>query len=229
MRPLNKLAFLLEDFSPGSPAQHLVDRFLMGYPRDGEFHQPGLREVSAYQMMTNEGGFGKRAEDFDLSILTTAEEAVAGADAVAVVSRKPGMMANDRLLKIALSHAPEGAACFVHGALSSSLTLGREAVNLAQSRKISLLAGSALNVTYRLPAVEVPSGAALSEALIVVHVNPVVPSAPGGAGPGTLGGAELNALEGLLPVIERRAGGEAGFRSVFIELLRVRESYVTLH
>lgn len=35
MRTLNKLAFLLEDFSPGSPAQHLVDRFLMGYARDG--------------------------------------------------------------------------------------------------------------------------------------------------------------------------------------------------
>ena len=31
---------------------------------------------------------------------------------------------------------------------------------------------------------------------------------------GGVGGAELNALEGLLPVIERRAGGEAGFRSV---------------
>ena len=110
MRTLNKLAFLLEDFSPGSPAQHLVDRFLMGYARDGEFHKPGPREVSAYVMMTNEGGFDKRAEDFGLRVASTAEQAVDGADAVVVVSRKPGVMANDRLLKIALERAAEGAA-----------------------------------------------------------------------------------------------------------------------
>ena len=60
MRALNKLAFLLEDFSSGSPAQHLVDRFLMGYARDGEFHKPGPREVSAYGLMTNDGGCERR-------------------------------------------------------------------------------------------------------------------------------------------------------------------------
>ena len=214
MRTLNKLAFLLEDFSPGSPAQHLVDRFLMGYARDGEFHKPGPREVSAYVMMTNEGGFDKRAEDFGLRVASTAEQAVDGADAVVVVSRKPGVMANDRLLKIALERAAEGAACFVHGALSSSLALGREAITLARSRKISLLAGSALNVTHRLPAIEVPAGTALSEALIVVQINQVMAPGQSGTGPGTLGGAELNALGGLLPIIERRAGGESGIRSI---------------
>lgn len=214
MRTLNKLAFLLEDFSSGSPAQHLVDRFLMGYARDGEFHKPGQREVSAYVMMTNEGGFDKRAEDFGLRVASTAEQAVDGADAVVVVSRKPGVMANDRLLRIALDRAPEGAACFVHGALSSNLALGREAVSVARSRKISLLAGSALNVAHRLPAVEVPAGTALSEALIVVQINQVMGPGQSGAGSGTLGGAEMNALEGLLPIIERRAGGESGIRSI---------------
>ena len=214
MRTLNKLAFLLEDFSSGSPAQHLVDRFLMGYARDGEFHKPGPREVSAYVMMTNDGGFEKRPEDFGLRIASTAEQAVDGADAVVVVSRKPGVMANDRLLRIALDRAPEGSACFVHGTLSSGLALGREAVALARSRKISLLAGSALNVTHRLPAVEVPAGTALAEALIVVQINQVMAPGQSGTGSGTLGGAELNALEGLLPIIERRAGGESGIRSV---------------
>src|SRR2546422_1033212 len=40
LKPLRKIAFLVEEFSLQTPAQQLLDRFLIGYPRDGKFHRP---------------------------------------------------------------------------------------------------------------------------------------------------------------------------------------------
>ena len=217
MDPMRKAAFLLEEFSTPSPSQQLLDRFLMGYPRNGELHKPAIGEVSAYLPPTSEGDFGMRREDFNLKIAATVEQAVDGAGGVVIVSRRPGAMANDRFAEIALARMPEGAACFIHGALSSNLERGRALAKLAASRRIALLAGTALSVTWRLPEMDLPPDTELSEALIVVQINsaPAQPAVTPQTGPqGTLAGAELNALEGLLPIIERRRGGEAGVRSV---------------
>jgi len=209
MNSMRKVAFLLEEFSTPSPSQQLLDRFLMGYPRDGAFHKPAIGEISAYLPPTSESNFGMRDEDFDLNVASTVEQAVEGANGVVIVSRRPGATANDRFAEIALARAPEGAACFIHGALASNLERGRSLAKLASSRRIALLAGTPLCVTWRLPEMELPRETALAEALVVVQINPAPP------GPqGTLAGAELSALEGLLPVIERRRGGEAGVRSV---------------
>lgn len=217
MKPIRKAAFLFEEFSTSSPSQQLLDRFLMGYVRNGSFHKPDISEISAYLPPTNEGDFGMRPEDFDLQTANTVEQTVEGADAIVIASRKPGATANDRLAEIALAHAPEGAACFIHGTLSGSLETGRALAKLAAARRIALLAGTPLSVTWRLPEFQLPKNTALSEALIVVQINPPPPqaSSPSQSGPqGTLAGAELNALESLLPIIEQRRGGEAGVRSV---------------
>src|SRR5437764_12445148 len=201
MTPLRKITFLLEEFSIPSPSQQLLDRFLLGYPRAGSFHRFHELEVSACLLLNNaEGGFGRRAEDFHLALKPNPEEAVRDADAIVIVPRGTGAVANDGLLRIALERAPEGATCFVHGALASSLDKARQQTKRAESRKISLLAGTPVAVTWRLPEMELPLGTPLAEALIVVQ--------------GRALGAELNGLEGLLPVIERRKGGEAGMRSV---------------
>src|SRR5437868_6262556 len=80
MRPLRKLAFLIEDFSmpspgqsSGSSAQQLLDRFLLGYPRDGAFRQfPGL-EVVVHLMVSSESDFGTRIRDFRLRVAPVRE------------------------------------------------------------------------------------------------------------------------------------------------------------
>ena len=59
-----KIAFLSEDFATSSPAQQLLDRFLIGYPRDGSFHRIPNLEVSAYQIVSSESDFGSRRDDF---------------------------------------------------------------------------------------------------------------------------------------------------------------------
>ena len=219
MRTLRKVAFLLEEFARLSPAQQLLDRFLIGYPRDGEFHKPECEKVSAWVMLSgNEADFGKRTEDFGLVVALNVEEAVKEADAVVIVPRRPSVLANERFLQMAIEQAPPRSAIFVHGVLANTLERGRELLNLARSRQIDLLAGTPQCVTWRLPEVDLPQGTALNEALIVVQLNPlsnqISPPAPSAA----LGGAELNALEGLFPVIERRQGGETGIQSIrFLE------------
>lgn len=210
---MRKVTFLLEEFATPSPSQQLLDRFLMGYPRNGALHKPAIDEISAYLPPTNEGDFGMRHDDFNLTIAPTVEQAVENADGVVIVPRRPGATANDRLAVIAVARAPEDAACFIQGVLGSNLQHGRALAKMAAARRIRLLAGTPLSVTWRLPQMELPQDTALSEALIVVQINP--PPSPSQTGPqGTLAGAELNALEGLLPVIERRRGGETGIRNV---------------
>ena len=219
MRTLRKIAFLLEEFSKPSPAQQLVDRFLAGYAIDGEFRRSPFESASAYVMLSNNPpDLEQRTKDFKLAVAARAEQAVEGADAVVIASRKPGALANERLVQIALESAPSGGACFVHGALANSLERGRELTRLARSRQIALLAGTPLCVTWRLPEVELPLATPLSEALIVVQANPSPSQTSPPSPPSSLRGAELQALEGLLPVIERRRGGESGVRSIrFLE------------
>jgi hypothetical protein len=219
MRTLRKLAFLLEEFSKPSPAQQLVDRFLAGSFIHGESRRAPFATTSAYLMLSNsDPDLERRTKDFKLAVAQRAEQAVAGADAVIVASRKPGAVANERFVQIALQHAPSGAACFVHGALANSLESGRALADLARSRQIDLLAGTPLGVTWRLPEVELPPATSLAEALIVVQTNSSPNQASPPAPPSMLRGAELHALEGLLPVIERRHGGESGIRSIrFLE------------
>lgn len=219
MPAVRKIAFLLEEFTKFSPARQLVDRFLIGYPRDGAMYKPARETVSAHLMLSaTESDFEMRQEDFGLTISPTAEEAVESADAVVIVPRSPGAMANERFLQIALEHMPTGKACFVYGALANTLEQGRELLGLARSRQVALLAGTPLCVTWRLPAVELQRGTRLAEALIVVQAGALSNQASPPAPSATLAGAELHALEGLLPVIERRSGGESGIRSIrFLE------------
>lgn len=219
MRTLRKIAFLLEEFSKPSPAQQLVDRFLAGYLTDGEFRRSPFESASAYVMLSsNPPDLEPRTRDFKLVVAWRAEQAVEGADVVVIASRKPGALSNERFVRIALEGLPNGGACFVHGALANSLEHGREFVSLARSRQIALLAGTPLCVTWRLPEVELPLATPLSEALIVVQANPSPGQTSPPSPPSSLRGAELQALEGLLPVIERRRSGESGVRSIrFLE------------
>jgi hypothetical protein len=66
--------------------------------------------------------------------------------------------------------------------------------------KFPFLAGSSLPVTWRLPAVEIPWGAELDEALMV---------GVGGSDP-----MDYHALEAMQCMVERRQGGETGIRAV---------------
>ena len=201
-RELRKIAFLFEEFAPATPGQQLLDRFLIGYPRDGEFHDPRIPVVAAHLMLgVNAPELDDRADDYDLTPAETVEAAVAGADAVVVVPRRPGGLANERFVELALQQAPAGGACFVYGALCNRLARGQEFARVARERNLELRSGASLSLTWRLPPVELPWETPLADALVVAQ--------------GPFPGAEMQALDALAPVIERRRGGESGVRRVY--------------
>jgi hypothetical protein len=73
---------------------------------------------------------------------------------------------------------------------------------VAASRRLGfpMMAGSSLPVTWRLPQVDIPLGAKIVDALMI--------------GTGGSDAMDFHALEGLQCMLERRAGGETGVRSV---------------
>ncbi|MBI5800298.1 MAG: hypothetical protein HZA92_06160 [Verrucomicrobia bacterium] len=203
MKPLRQIAFVLEDFALQSPAQQLLDRFLLGYRRAGAFHKlDGLRVTAAragdflspsaalLQMRANKAGLQ----------LTDLPTALRDADAIVIVPRANSVAPVEAQLTAALTHAKRGASCFVFGALAANLAAARTFAALAAARQVTLASGTVLPTTWRLPQIDLPPQARVDEALIVVQ----------GASPL----AELHALDGLLPVLERRAGGERGVRQV---------------
>jgi hypothetical protein len=199
---VKSITCIVEEFAPGTPAQQLLDRFLLGYPRDGEFHRLEHCVISAHLLETANANasLDARVKEHGLIFETNLERAITGADALAVIWRGGGADAQDAIIQRVLNQAAPGACCFVHGALGTNLAAARAHAALAASRGIRLLAGTPMGVSWRLPDLELPAGAAVKEALIVVQ----------GASPGS----ELDGLEGILPILERRRGGESGVRAV---------------
>lgn len=200
-RPLKKLVFVLEEFTLRSPAQQLLDRFLIGYQRDGQFHQ--LEDCQVWLLALTDRTHPeveRRIKGFGLRIAGNMESAMMDADGVVVVWRGSGAKANADLLRMTLQNMRSGAACFVHGALADGTASATELVALAKARGVTLLAGTSTAVAFRLPDVDLKPGTRLSEALIVVQ--------------GSFPEAELDALDGLLPFIERRRNGETGVTGI---------------
>ena len=105
-RDLKQIAFILEEFAVPSPAQQLLDRFLLGYPRDGRFYQPEDCQVTAYLAPgASDVELKRRMGDFGLKLAASVDEAVAKADATVVVWRGAGATADDRTLRLVLEKA----------------------------------------------------------------------------------------------------------------------------
>lgn len=204
MKPLRQIAFVLEDFGLQTPAQQLLDRFLLGYRRDGGFRKlDGVRVTFAradgLESLTAVGLVQARVNEAGLQSADL-RRALQDADALVIVPRSDAVAPRENSLTTALTHAKRGASCFVFGALATNLAVARTIVALAAARQVTLVSGTALPVTWRLPQIDLPPQSRVDEALIVVQ----------GASPL----AELQALDGLLPVLERRLGAERGVRQV---------------
>lgn len=206
MPPVRQIAFILEDFALHSPAQQLLDRFLLGYRRDGGFHKLDGVRISVARAGDLQSPSAPsdllqaRAATANLHLAPDLPSALREADALIVVSSANSVAPRESTMTAALTNAQRGAACFVFGSAATSLATARMLSTLAAARQLTLSSGTALPVTWRLPQVDLPANARVDEALIVVQ----------GASPL----AELHALEGILPVLARRVGGERGVRQV---------------
>lgn len=194
MRTLKKIAFLLEEFALQTPAQQLLDRFLIGYPRDGAWRRiEGAQIVACVPAGVGEEELTRRGKDFGLVREADPAKALAGADAVVVVPRGAGEVANGPHVEFAVENLRAGCACFTHGVLAQDSKSAGHLSTRAAARGVPLAAGTCTPLLWRLPNVEVPADTSLKEALIVVQ------------GPRAV--AEMHGVEALLALVQRRRGG----------------------
>lgn len=81
-----RLAVVTTLWNYKSHAWHMAERFLAGYPRDGRWHRPEFKVVSAYVDQRPEGDLsGDRAKEFGFTIYPTVAETLRqGTDKLAV-------------------------------------------------------------------------------------------------------------------------------------------------
>jgi len=202
-----------------SHAQHLADRFLVGYPKDGAWHKPDMKVVSLYVDQKPDGDQSDaRAKEFGFQVYPTIAETLRcggsrlGVDAVLVIGEHGDYQRNEKgqvlypryeFVKQCVDvFEKDGASVPLYNDkhLSYSFEKAQWMVDASKRLKFPMLAGSSLPVTWRLPDIELPQNSEIDSALVVGY-----------------GGADVmdfHGLEALQCMVERRKGGETGVAGV---------------
>ena len=214
-----KLAIITTFWDWRSHANHMGERFLSGYPRDGRWHRPDFSIAGAFVDQQGEDDLSQqRSADFDFTIYPTIAEALRlgtgklAVDGVLLIAEHGDYPSNEKGQKLyprfeffsqitdVFRADGRSVPVFNDKHLSYSFDKAQRMVAAAKEVGFPLLSGSSLPVTYRLPSVDVPSGADLEEALMV--------------GVGGSDAMDYHALEAMQCMVERRKGGETGVRAV---------------
>ncbi|MEO7650210.1 MAG: hypothetical protein ABIZ80_07060, partial [Bryobacteraceae bacterium] len=202
-----------------SHAQHMGDRFLIGYPLGGQWHRPDIKVVSLYVDQKPEGDqSAERAREFGFKVYPS----IAGAlrcggdkiavDAVLIIGEHGSYPKNEKgqilypryefFKQCVEVFEKDGRSVPVYNDkhLSYSFEKAKWMVDSGKRLKFPILAGSSLPVTWRLPDLELPLDCEIEEALMV---------GVGGSDP-----MDYHALEAMQCMIERRKGGETGVKAV---------------
>jgi hypothetical protein len=214
-----RIAIIATVYSAESHAQQMGDRLLVGYPYGGEWHKPDMKVVSLYVDQKPEGDLsGGRAREFDFKVYPTIAEALRcggrelAVDGVLIVADGGAYPRNElgraqypvheffEQCVTVFEQDGRGVPTYNHGHLSYSFEEAAQMVDDSRRLGFPLLAGSSLPVTWRLPAIDLPLGCHIEEALMV--------------GAGVSDGMDFPVLEGLQCMVERRRGGETGVKAV---------------
>ena len=202
-----------------SHAQHLTDRFLVGYPFQGAWHRPRARVVSLYADQHPPGDqAADRAREFGFEVYDSISAALRcggdrlAVDAVLIIAEHGDYPRNEKgqilypryefFEECVRVFEEDGRAVPVYNDkhLSYRFELARRMVDDARRLGFPLLAGSSLPVTWRLPDLELPRGCRIEEAPMV---------GCGGSDP-----MDYHALEAMQCMVERRGSGEVGVAAV---------------
>jgi hypothetical protein len=202
-----------------SHAQHMGDRFLIGYPFNGSWHKPDLQVVSLYVDQKPKGDQSQeRANEFGFKVYPTIAEALRcggdrlAVDAVLIIGEHGDYPKNelDQVLYPRYEFFKQcvevfekdgrGVPVYNDKHLSYSFEKAKWMVEQSRRLRFPMLAGSSLPVTWRLPDIELPLGCVIEDALMV---------GVGGSDP-----MDYHALEAMQCMIERRQGGETGVKRV---------------
>ena len=214
-----RLAVVTTSWRYRTHAWHMAERFLAGYPLRGRWHRPNIDVVSAYVDQRPDDDLSPgRAKEFGFTIYPTVAEALRcggeklNVDAVLLIGEHGEYPLNEfgqkqypryeLFSQIVEVFRKDGRATpvFNDKHLSWKFAWAKEMVDTSKQMGFPLLAGSSLPVTWRMPSIEMPDDSEIEEALVVAY------------GPTDI--YDFHALETLQCMMERRAGGETGVRSV---------------
>jgi hypothetical protein len=218
-----RIAIIATVYKYLSHAQHIGDRFLIGYPWGGEWHKPDAKVVSLYvDQKPSDDLSSARAREFGFDVYPTIAEALRcggsklAVDAVLIIGEHGDYPRNDKgqvlypryefFEQTAKVFEEDGRAVPVYNDkhLSYSFEKAKKMRDTARGLKFPMLAGSSLPVTWRLPEIELPLGCEIEDALMV--------------GNGGSDAMDYHALEAMQCMIERRRNGETGVKRVqFLE------------
>ncbi|HEV8058960.1 MAG TPA: hypothetical protein VGP68_03760, partial [Gemmataceae bacterium] len=210
-----RLAVVTTEWRYQSHAWHMAERFLVGYPVNGAWHNPPIDVVAAYVDQTPENDLSrKRSKEFGFPIYPTIAEALRvggkklAVDAVLVIGEHGKYPKNslgqtlypryEFFKKIVAVFKGDGRTVplFNDKHLSWKWEWAKEMVDTAHSMGFPLLAGSSLPQTWRMPSIEMPHGADVEEMVCIAM--------------GGIDSYDFHAFEVLQCMAERRKGGETG-------------------
>ena len=202
-----------------SHAQHIGDRFLVGYPHNGQWHMPNVKVVSLYvDQKTDKDQSEARAREFGFKVYPTIAEALRcggsklAVDAVLIIGEHGNYPKNDKgqilypryefFKQCVEVFEKDGRAVPVYNDKHLSYSFAKAKWMVEQSKRLRfpMLAGSSLPVTWRLPDLELPIDCEIEDAVMV---------GVGGSDP-----MDYHALEAMQCFLERRKGGETGVKAV---------------
>jgi hypothetical protein len=202
-----------------SHAQHMGDRFLVGYPHEGAWHHPDMKVVSLYVDQKPQGDLSAaRAKEFKFEVYPSIAEALRcggkelAVDGVLIIAEHGNYPRNDKgqvlypryefFQQVAAVFEKDGHSVPVYNDkhLSYSFEKAKSMVETSRRLRFPMLAGSSIPVTWRLPSIDLPLGCVIEDALMV--------------GEGGSDAMDFHALEGLQCMVERRGRGESGVKAV---------------
>lgn len=214
-----RLAVVTTEWRYRSHAWHMAERFLAGYPVESRWHRPPFDVVSAYVDQFPKGDLSRqRAEEFKFKICPSVAEALRcggdklAVDAVLVIGEHGSYPVNklgqtqypryEFFKQVVEVFEKDGRVVpmFNDKHLSWKWEWAKEMVDTIRKMKIPFLAGSSLPVTWRMPAIDMPTGAQVEEMLGVAN--------------GRIDSYDFHALEMIQCMAERRKGGETGVKSM---------------
>ena len=214
-----RMAIVTTEWRYHCHAWHMAERFLVGYPTQGRWHEPKLEVVSAYIDQFPEKDLSRqRSEEFGFPIYDSVAEALRcggtelAVDAVLLIGEHGDYPKNEfgqtqypryELFKqITDVYRADGrsAPVFNDKHLSWKWDWAREMVDLSEELGFALAAGSSLPGTWRMPSIEMPANAPVEEMMSVAI--------------GSMDSYDFHALEAIQCMAERRQGGETGVTAV---------------
>ncbi len=219
-RPL-RVAAINSIFRLRSHAYHIVGRLVHGYPVDGFHHQPNVEVVRMFNDQQPADDLSEGfCRDHGIKLCKTVEETLLvddklDLDGVLLIIEHGDYPLNERRQVLYPRHkyfqeivkafrsSGRSVPVFVDKHLSYDHQQAAEMVATAKKMNFGLMAGSSLPVTWRMPEIEPPLETKFTEGVCVFGFDRGVPEI-----------YFFHALETLQCMLERRAGGETGVRSV---------------